>query len=164
MLRAAVLAVLLSASASAQKAHPVPTMSERVVLVAVPAVVGVSTVLLAGPLAVVPVAGATYLTSSALGLGPTVGGVVLDVGGGVLVATAATAAAYVLLVDVGGAEGGLGAAIFSFVIGAGVGAASVGAIHGARLAWLRAPVEVSPASLRAPTGETAAGLTLRIGL
>ena len=113
-----------------------------------------------GPFAVVPVGAAVLLTSRARGLGPTVGGVAIDVAAGVGIGS--VAGATFLLVR-GPVDGGLDFApvIVSWV----AGSVAIAATHVLRLRQLRAgSVALTPTTLRAPTGEPAPGLRLRVAL
>ena len=163
MLRLA-LVVLLSTAAHAQSDdHPVPTTGDRLIL-AGGAVAGLLPVAFIGPFAVVTVGATTYLTSAALDLHPTVGGVALDVAAGTGIAiVVGTAAGAVLYQQTGVSD--LGTAVFSAVVGGVVGAAATGLVHGARLGWLRSRgLEVAPAALSVPGGDLEAGLRLSVRL
>ncbi len=162
MLRLVLVAVLAASAAHAQNGpHPVPSTGDRWLLVG-GAVAGLLPVAFAGPFAVVTVGATTYATSAALGLSPTLGGVVLDtaVGTGVaiVVMTATGAAIYR---QTGTSD--LGTAVFSALVGGVVGAGATGAVHGARLAWLRS-AEAAPVVLAVPDGEPVLGLAVAVGL
>lgn len=122
------------------RAHPVPTAGQRVLVVA-GAVGGALTVGSIGPFAPLAIGAATYGTSAALGLRPTVGGVALDTAVGVAVGVAGYATTVVYLTEVQGYAPEFGVDVAGLVVGLAVAAALV-----------------------APTGERAAGLSVRVGL
>ncbi len=163
MLRLSLAAVLIATAAHAQtNEYPVPTTGDRLLL-ASGAVAGLLPVAFLGPFAVVTVGATTYLTSAALDLNPTVGGVALDVAAGtgiaIVVATATGAAIYWQT-----ETSDLSTGLFSAFVGGVVGAAATGAIHGARLDWLRSDLEAAPTVLEGPGGEQVLGVRLSVRL
>ncbi|PAP75250.1 hypothetical protein [Rubrivirga marina] len=165
----AVRSVLIASAVLCVAAHAQPATSHRVPTVedgAVLTVVGVGASIAAfaavgesSPTLAVPVAmGAAVLgTSSALGLRPTVPGVLLDTAVG-SVAGLATYEVYRRSTDPnfwGQTE--------AVVVGAAVGAATVAAAHVIRLSHLRG-VRGTPAALVGPEGERGAGLRLQVDL
>lgn len=163
-MRSIPLFALLAVSASAQVAPRAPTASDRVVLVAGALAGGVVTVP-AGPFLLVGAGAGTYVASTALGLGPTVGGVLIDTAVGTAIGYGAFAGTLFVFTEVAGYPSDLGTGIFSVVTGLAVGSAAIGAAHGVRLALLRVDtVEVTPAALAAPTGERGVGMRVRVGL
>lgn len=163
MSRAVFLFALLAASASAQVAPPrAPTGGERALLVA-GALAGGVAALPTGPFLIVGAGVGTYAASELLGLGPTVGGVLLDTAVGVGVAAAASGVVGYTLVHVAGYPSEFGTDITALFTGLFVGSAAIGVAHGARLAWLRADdVRVAPAALAVPGGRPSPGLTLSV--
>ena len=167
MSRAVLLFTLVAASASAQVAPPrAPTGGERAILVA-GALAGGAVGLATGPFSPLVAGAATLGTSAALGLGPTGGGVLLDMAAGTVVAVAVWRGGRWAVTTFGDP----GPDSFSFEIGWAVtglvvGGAAIGAVHGARLAWLRAPggVEVAPVVLAGPGGASGSGLSLTVSL
>ena len=159
MLRLA-LALCLAAPAFAQGAAPVPTAGERVILVAGALGGGAVSVWALGPFATLGAGAATYATSAALGLDPTAGGVLLDTAAGTAVGYAAFAGTLFYFTEVEGLPADFGTSITALVAGLAVGSAAVGAVHGVRLARVRA----SPAAMPTPTGEPALALTVRVRL
>ena len=164
--RALALALLATAASAQPAERPVPSTRQTVWLVTGGATAGLVTGVAFFPAAPIAVAAATYGASAALGLHPTVGGVVLDAAAGTLVAVATTAGTFTLAVEAFGAPGDLGTAIGSLAVGVMVGGASAGLAHSVRLRLLRsgAAVTVTPAALAAPTGEGGAGLRVTVGL
>ena len=161
-----VLIALLAVSAQAQDAAPpTPSRGQHVLLVG-GALAGGVLALPTGPFLVLGAGVGTYATSAALGLRPTVGGVLIDTAVGTGVGLAAGGAVLYAVTEIGGVQEDLSVSIGSLVVGLVVGSAAVGASHGVRLALLRAeaPVEVAPAVLAAPTGEAGPGLRLTVGL
>ena len=118
-----------------------------------------------GPFLLLGAGAGTYLASGELGLGPTVGGVLIDTAVGAAVGYGVGAGTLFVLTEVAGAPSDLSTGIFSLSVGLAAGSAAVGVAHGVRLTLLRSDaVEVAPAALAAPTGERVAGLRLRVGL
>lgn len=130
-----------------------PTTGQRVLLVTGAVAGGVLTAGLVGPFVPIPVAAATYGTSAALGLRPTVGGVVLDTAAGTVFGICVYAATVYYITEVEGHPHEFGVDITGFLAGVVVGSAATGAVHGVRLAMLRGP-----------DGDRAPGLSIRLGL
>ena len=157
MLRLLVVSCIIAAAAHAQeRPRERPTTGQRVVLV-LGAVGGGLTAGFVGPFVPVPVALATFGTSAALGLHPSVGGVLVDTAAGTLVGAVVAVGTHTALTEIGGAPGDLGTALGSFALGVAAGSVTTGLVHGAR-------VHVAPAALAAATGERGVGLALRLGL
>ncbi len=151
MIRTLLLLALWATSAEAQPAPP--TAGQRVLLVTGAVAGGLVTAGLVGPFVPITVAAATYGTSAALGLRPTVGGVLLDTAIGTAVGVGVGVATYAYVTEVQGADADLSASLGSALTGLVAGAAVTGAVHGVRLA-----------ALRAPTGGQAVGLRVIVGL
>lgn len=156
--------VLFSAAASAQPASPhrAPTVEDGAVLTVVGVGASVAAFAAAGepsPTLVVPVVmgGAILGTSSALGLRPTVPGVLLDTA----IGSAVGLGTYEVYRR--GTSPDFWGQTEAVVAGAVVGAGAAAVSHVVRLGHLRG-VRAAPAALAAPTGERAAGLRLRVGL
>jgi hypothetical protein len=156
--------VFLSAAASAQSASPhrVPTVEDSAVLTVVGVGASITAFAAAGepsPTFVIPVVmgGAILGTSSALGLRPTVPGVLLDT----VVGSVAGLATYEVYRRSAGSDfwGQTEAVVVGSVVSAGAAAAS----HVVRLGHLRG-VRAAPAALAVPSGERVAGLRLTAGL
>ena len=158
-------ALLLAVPAQAQDQRP--TTGQRIVLVGGAAVGGLA-VGLVGPFVPVTVAAATYGTSAALGLDPSLRGVVLDTALGTAVGAAAGTATFVYWTEVEGYDADLGTSLGSFFVTVAAGSVATGSvatglIHGARVR-VPAGVTLAPAALAAPTGERTTGLSLRLSL
>ena len=136
------LAVLLAPSVGAQGA-PSPTPSDRAVLVG-GALVGAVATSWSGPFMLASAGAGTYVASAALGLDPTLGGVVLDTAVGTGVALVTSMAVFHAVTEVGGQPSDPSTAVGSLLTGIAVGSAAVGVAHGVRLAALRAPTGTAP--------------------
>jgi len=155
----------LAAPAHAQGAPPrAPTGGERAALVA-SALAGAAVALPTGPFLIVGAGVRTYAASALLDLDPTVGGVLIDTAVGAGVAVAVGGGTLWLVTEAGGADPDLSASIGSVFVGLAAGSAAVGAVHGARLAWLRADaVGVAPTALAVPGGGPSPGLSFSVSL
>ena len=156
----AALVVLLSASAvAAQPAAPGPTRGQRTVLVAGALAGGATLGIALFPAAPLGVATGVYLTGRALGLDASVGDVVVDAGIGTVVGVVVAYGTGYALRQASGSEGsGLGEVFFALGVGVGAIAVTTAFLYDGRA------VTVAPAALAAPTGERAAGLSVRVGL
>lgn len=167
MLRALLLAALLTASARAQGAerYLVPTVGQRAVLVA-GATAGLLPIVVLGPFATVTVAATTYGTSAALGLRPTVGGVALDTAVGTGVAVVVATGAVAILRRANNGTSDLSQDLGAVFVGVVAGAATTGVVHGVRLAAIRSGVDpvLMPVALAAPGGGGGPGVRLTVGL
>ncbi len=158
------LALLATAASAQDTPRPVPTTGERVVLV-VGAVGGGALTLFAGPGALLGAGAATFGTSAALGLSPTLGGALLDTAVGTVVAVG-TYHVSVLLMTAGGAPHDISVDFGSALIGLAIGSATMGLAHGVRLAALRSdgPANAIPTLLSTSTGDIVPGLAFSVGL
>lgn len=159
LLSTLLLSALRAAAASAQDAAPeppAPTAGQYALLAGGSVAGGLVTLPLGafvGPLAALGVPAGTYLTSRALGLRPTVGGVLLDVAVGTVIGVGVAAGTLYYVTEVAGHPYDLSADLGSIFVGYVAGAAATGLAHGIRLTVLRAPA-----------GERSLGLHLRIDL
>ena len=160
-MRLLILSLALLAAWPAQ-AQERPTTGQRIALVGGAAVGGLA-VGLVGPFVPVTVAAATYGTSAALGLDPSLRGVVLDTALGTAVGVAAGTATFVYWTQVEGYDADLGTSLGSFFVAVAAGSVATGVIHGVRV---RVPtgVTLAPTALAAPTGGRTTGLSLRVSL